>query len=250
MKNQTYNIPTVKCNIFYFDSENNDDLAKEIVDILKKYEFFSPTIIHADNLTNNKFVACDGDMEKIFLEAYVQPKINSVWISSLQNEADELYWDLNWNFTSYKLKKCKALTIHTWNILQFSATHKMFVKKGFANSFISCVKELIRILNPISAIIEDAEKCTEVLQKYQPFNPENIPAIFWGNYLAKKCILPEFANSCLESGIDLTQIGEGLFFTLTDNPLDYNTTKCMNLRRKLSKCVHNNKQVSKNLFSW
>ena len=233
-----YEKPIIKASIFYYDIEYSRDTAIKVLQILEKYNMYPPEKICADLLTNNKFICASEQTKDLFVQAYSEKGVLGVDMASGNSRKVADYWRVNWGFTFYKEKKLavKNPKFMPWNVLSIHSTHGRLNDNDIYLDYLNCVKELIVILNPFYASIDDIDNKVKLLnQTREPhFVPNSIQQIYWGNYFGEQ--------QCLQYGLDkignnemgiVEKIGKGILILLTDHVLEYDSKECKQNRNKI-----------------
>ena len=177
--------PVISASIFYYDTDYELERAKQVLEVLKKYGMFPPEKIHADKLTKNKFVLADEQTEDIFAQAYVEKDVFGLDMSSADSRKSTDYWRVIWSLTYLKnsrIVSCPPIT--PWNTLFVHSTYDRLRNPVALESYLRCVKDLIEILNPFYAEIDDVSNKNRLQDRAGAthFIPDKLQVIYWGNY--------------------------------------------------------------------
>ena len=250
--------PTLSATIYYYDIEYNQETAYNVLEILKKYNMYLPEKIYADKLTKGKFVSVENGIDNLFIQAYSEKDVFEVDMASGDSRKVDDYWRVDWSFTYYKNRKLVgACSLMPWNNLTVQSTYGRLQNHTNYDEFISCVKELIVVLDPFYASIDDVNNKVELLSKAGEahFVPERVQEIFWGNYFGKIHCDNFGIEKMLEIPTEeMERIGEGVFFTLTKSALDFGTKEAIEARKKVKQILKFKKQtipfILKNGWNW
>ena len=228
--------PIIKCSIFYYDTEYNKHTAERVLDILEKYNFFPPEKFYAEGLTKNRFIRTSEQTKEVMIQAYNEKDVFGVDMSSGDSRKVIDYWRVEWNFTFHKSKKTIDSTFKPWNILSIHSTHGRFNDPLMYEVYFDCIKELIKFLDPFYASVDDVDNKVKLmdLTGETHFVPKRIQQIYWGNYFgAIHCESFGYDKVCNIPAKNVEKIGAGVFFTLTDHVLEYDSIKCKRERNRI-----------------
>ena len=233
-KNET---PMLCATLCYYDNPHTKALGEQVQNILEAYGFFPPHMIFADTLTSCRFRKFSPDMHDLLSRAYMEEGVGGVKLVSGDSRKVQDYWQVEWFFRHYNKKdklEVKKPKILPWNVLSLYTTYGRIKDEEQLTQYLGCVKELIRLIKPFYADIDDVSNSVRLLKaaREETFNPEYIQQIYWGNYwdldhyqeLDKEKIL-NVSKCCVD------EFGNGVFLTLTDNVFDACTMRS-ELRRK------------------
>ena len=147
-----------------------------------------------------------------------------------------------WGFTFIKTKMLtkepRRGTLKPWNVLTLSMTYGRFRDPEIYSNFFSFAKSVITDIDPFYARLDDIANGLDVFHSVNEdcFEPGRIQQIYWGNYLGSDYC--EKYNVGDGSGIpaySVEKLGNGVFFTLSDNVLDFASEECVRRREMLRK---------------
>lgn len=218
--------PLFSYTLFYLDYNYSYETARKIQEILRENGFFPPCYIKAGKRTHNRLIKFRPEMEYYLAEAYAEKETANLQIHECGNTDD--CWHINWALMCPKIKQPPE-EVHLWNIFTFYAPYRHLEDSGFQARYLQCFCEMVNCLRPFYANMNDMAASNRLSQLYSnsfiiPTRYGVVKAIHWGNYFSE--------TYCKRYGLDLQtdipvarmeQIGEGIFFTLTDSPLDYSS---------------------------
>ena len=236
-----YEKPIINCSIFYYDKEYKKCTAEQVFDILTKYGMFPPEKFYAGKLTKNRFVSSGERTKDILIQGYSEKNVLELDMASGNSRKVEDYWRVDWFLTFYKNSKLAVKPVfEPWNILSIHSTHGRLNDSKIYADFFGCAKELIALLGPFYASIDDVNNKVMLMDRAREshFVPDRIQEIYWGNYFGE--------YHCNHYGIDkmkrvpaknVEAIGNGVFFTLTDHVLEFDSRECNATRRIIKKSL-------------
>lgn len=230
--------PILRASIFYYDDTYNINTSTAVLDTLLKYGFFPPDKIYAGSLTNNKFINYNKNTADLFIKAYCEQGILDIDMASGNNRKTADYWRIDWGLTFVKNQNSAAHSskLKPWNIFTIDSTYGRLKSLSVYKSYIECVKELITILNPFYASIDDVSNKVYLMDKANEthFVPDRIQQVFWGNYwddaFYQKYNVDLFQIIPFQN---IKRINNGIFFTLTESAFDFNSDECKKNRKKI-----------------
>ena len=244
---QSFEVPQFKATLFYYDSNYEKQTAEKIISVLEQFDFFPPDRICADKLTKNRYEKANEHTPKLFVQAYNEKDVFCIETASAVEtvkDKEKDFWKVVLGLTYHKSSKlvgsCK---FKPWNTLSIYSTYGRLQDNNKYSDFINCVKCLISTVKPFYAHIDDVANCVKLMDevKAEHFVPNVVQQIYWGNYygegyeslLGENCIL-------LLPAFKAESIGDGIFFTLSDSLLDFNSKETEYQRKKLWKHLSNN----------
>lgn len=234
-----YEKPIIKCTIFYYDTDYKKSTAEQIFEILEKYNMFPPEKFYAGKLTRNRFIYANEQTKDVMVQAYAEKNVLGIAMASGNSRKVEEYWSVDWSLTFYKNSKLAVEpTFMPWNVLSIESTHGRLQDPAVYRDFFLCMKDLIKLIHPFYARVDDVDNAVTLMDrtKERRFVPDYIQQIYWGNYFG--------SMHCNHYGMDkiekipasnVEKIGDGVFFSLTDHVLEYNTRECKQARRRVEK---------------
>lgn len=234
-----YETPIIICSIFYYDREYKKSTGEQVLDILEKYKMFPPEKFYAEKLTNNRFIYATEHTKEMMARAYSEKDILGLDMASGNSRKVADYWRVEWNLTFHKNSKLAVEPVfNPWNVLSIHSTHGRMKNPEIYSDFFDCMKELIKLLDPFYASIDDVSNKVDLMDRTQEahFVPDRIQEIYWGNYFGQL--------HCDHYGTDkikaipaknIERIGNGVFFSLTDHVLEYNSKECNTERKNVKK---------------
>lgn len=234
-----YEKPIIDCSIFYYDTDYKRSTGEQVLDILEKYNMFPPEKFYAGKLTKNRFVYATEQTKDLMAQAYHERDILGLDMASGNSRKVTDFWRVEWNLTFYKNSKLAVEPKFTpWNVLSIHSTHGRLNDPTIYSQFFGCAKELIELLDPFYASVDDVDNKVKLMDRAREahFVPDRVQEIYWGNYFGEfHC--EHYGMEKLKSipAKTVESIRNGVFFTLTDHALEYDTRECENARRKVKK---------------
>ena len=231
-----FNVPMIDATIWYFDDAYSEQTAEQILLLLEKYGFFPPIKINLGKYTKNRFLNYKEEMRTQFVEACSTGRELSIGAATGDGRKIKEYWTFNWCFTYEKCHKdLPKPKFKAWNTLSLHITYGLARDNTVYENFLNFFREAVKVLKPFYANIDDISNGVELLHAAQEetFTPNYVQQVYWGNYFGKE--------HCEHFGMDklmampahhIEQVGEGVFFTLCENALDFASLECQ-LRRTL-----------------
>lgn len=231
--------PTITFTIFYYDTDYKKSTAEKMFEILEKCNMFPPEKFYASKLTRNRFIYANEQTKEVMIQAYAEKDVLGIAMASGNSRKVEEYWSVDWSLTFYKNSKLAVEPVFMpWNVLSIESTHGRLQDPAVYRDFFQCMKELIKLINPIYVYVDDVANAVDLMNrtKERRFVPDHIQQIYWGNYFGPM--------HCNHYGMDkiekipasnVERIGDGVFFSLTNHVLEYNTRECKQVRKKVEK---------------
>ena len=178
----------------------------------------------------------------MFIEAYCKPGVSNIGMADGNSRKVEQLWEFAWDFTFYKTlmleKREHTGTFKPWNRLALSMTYGRFENPQIYSNFFSFVKAVIEDVDPACALVDDIAYSLHLSDVIgaKTFTAEHVQQIYWGNYFGA-----DWCRQCgIEDGKDIPaysveKIGSGVFFTLSDNVLDFDSVECDARRARIRK---------------
>lgn len=215
--------------------EYDSNIGTMVRNILHAYGFYPPDKIYADKLTQGRFVKYRNELDMLFPQAYNQKGVLGLSMASGDSRNESNYWKFDWNFTFLKNDKLMVKpAFEPWNVLSLDSTYGNLQNEIFYGNFFNCFSKLILLLKPFYAKIDDVSNSLKLLSKAheQHFRPEAIQQIYWGNYFGNKHCQSFGKQKLLNMPLDcVSELGDGVFFSLTNHALDWNSKQCDKNRR-------------------
>ena len=236
---QSINTPVISATIFYFDCEYSANTSKKVLSILEKYDMFPPSKIHIGKLTKNRFVFTNEKTPDLFIQGYCEKDVFGIDMASGDCKTTPEYWRLDWGFTYYKNSRLTgSCKFKPWNTLTIQSTHGRLQNEGIERNYISCIKDLIKLLQPFYVSIDDLQNKIRMMEKANEthFTPGKVQTVYWGNYFGEDyCKLFDISPLfCLPVHM-LERINGGVFFTLSDSVLKYKGLSIDLMRKQIEK---------------
>lgn len=237
---EDYETPEFSASIFYYDIDYQPQLAEQVLQILEKYNLYPPVRLHADKLTGGRFKKYKPSMRNILIDAYAEKDVLGVVYETEDTRVSSKYCTVFWTFTFHKMShlNVKEPKFRPWNVFTINASHEWMRDKKHYAAFMNATKELIAVISPFYANIDDVSQCTTLLRRAgeNRFVPDRIQQVYWGNYWGESF---ERENRELESVAVCyrEQISNGTFFTLSDTVFDSWSSECDVLRSQILKKI-------------
>ena len=234
-------IPIFRASICYYDSSYREETAEKVLSVLEKYRFFPAEWFHADQLTHDRLIRYTDDQRGLIPSAYSKKDIMGLVLTSGSRQDTEMYWKVGWNFTFYKNSRLGFTPVFKpWNVISLDISHDRILLPGMQTCFLNCAEELIGTVHAFYADIDDVDNSVSLraAARIDRFSPDEKPAVYWGNYWGSDYIaanhLPGAAILSLPTG---KAIDDGVYFTLSDNILDYSSAEVRKIRRRIQKSL-------------
>ena len=231
--------PLFCASIYYYDSKYDAELVQGVLDILERYGFFPPDKLCAGKYTRDKYMDYKPSMRQVFTSAYREKDILSVEMAKKYDPDATDFWKLLWAFTFHKFKRLPVVPKYEpWNVLTLFMTYGLLAQEHRYTAFMSCIKELIGLINPFYAELDDTSNSITLMRAaHEPcFKPEYVQQLYWGNCFGERhCLRYGFDKLMQMPAYNVQQIGNGVFFTLTDCASDFSSGKCRRMRRKIKR---------------
>lgn len=234
--------PIIRATIYYYDTKYALNTSYAVLNVLKKYHMYPPEKINADKLTKNRFISFDENTDNLFSKAYCEKDVLQIDIASGNIRSTADYWRVSWGLTFYKNSKLavSAPQFMPWNTLSIDSSHTRLEDTSKESAYLSCIKELIEILNPFYVSIDDVNNKVLLMNqvKETKFVPDRVQQIFWGNYWGPSfCV--QYRDAVLKIPAKNVELcNNGVFFTLSDNILDFNTNECRIGRQSITRFLN------------
>ena len=234
-------IPIFRASICYYDSSYREETAENVLCVLEKYHFFPSQWIHAGILTHNRFIKYTDAQRELIPVAYSKKDIMGLDLTNGSRQNTELYWNLGWHFTFHKNSKLKiAPVFKPWNVISLDISHSRIVLPEMQACFLNCAKELINIVQAFYADIDDVDNSVNLraAAKIDHFSPNEPPAIYWGNYWGNDYITSNHLSNTSILLLPTSRIiGDGIYFTLSNNIFDYSSVEIRKKRKIIQKSL-------------
>lgn len=228
--------PRIRGTIYYYDDAYPAALGGQVRDTLEAFGFFPPEKLYADRLTGERFRTYTPAMAELFPRAYGEKEVFSISMASGDSSKTAEFWKFDWYFTFHKSETLAVTpTFRPWNVLSLDTTYGRIQDEENRATYINCLLALIQLIRPFYAHIDDVDKHVQLLKAAgEPhFNPDHIQPICWGNYFGPAYCETFGKDRLLAMPAQVQELGDGVFFSLTDNVLDARTWKCGMARRKI-----------------
>ena len=224
-------------SIFYFDTTYSQKTSRRVLGVLEKYDMFPPKKIYADKLTNNRYMLSDENTRDLFVNAYAATDVFQIGMSNGDGISDSEFWKVDWQFTFLKRSnRDHTSTFKPWNILSIKTTHGRMTDVKAYKAYLQCVNELIDIIHPFYASIEDQGNWVQLMHNKHRFTPGKVRELFWGNYwgydYCNKFGMEQILNIPSDN---IYKVSDGVFFTLTDHITSCYSRKANKKRKEIKR---------------
>lgn len=242
-KYRDFERPEIKFSMMYYDNEYTDSsIAEKVLANLEKFGFFPPEKMYIDRMTRGRYLKYKPEMRDMFIEAYCKPGVSNIGMADGDSRKVEQLWEFAWRFTFFKTlmleKRQHTGTFIPWNHLSLSMTYGRFEDPQIYSNYFSFAKTVIEDVDPLCAEIDDVAHGNYLFDNTgeKTYTAEHVQQIYWGNYFG--------ADWCRQCGIkdgedipaySVEKIGSGVFFTLSDNVLDFDSVECDARRARIRK---------------
>lgn len=124
-------------------------------------------------------------------------------------------------------------------VITFEVSHTYFKTQNEKEKYVSIVRQLISITDPMFCKIDDIANANKIMDEmgeeiYQLQN--HIPAVFWGNYFSEKYISQFGEDKLINFPLgNVARVDKGIMITMTNDPMEFNSDGCYKARKKLSR---------------
>lgn len=242
-KYEYYEKPEIKLTVFYYDNEYSDaSIAEKVLANLEKYGFFPPEKMYIDRMTKGRYLKYKPEMRDMFVEAYCKSGVMSIGMADGNSRKVEDLWEFDWNFTFYKTlmleNRPHTGTVKPWNTLSLRMTYGRFKDPAIYANYFSFAKAVICDIDPVFARIDDIAYGLYLRDRLglDFMTLDHAQQIYWGNYFGSDWC----KKYGISDGVDIPaytveKLGNGVFFTLSDNVLDFASAECDARRARIRK---------------
>lgn len=236
-----YEKPLIDATIYYYDIEYKRETAQKVLDILKRHNLFPPEKICLGPLTRNKYLFASDQTEKQFVDAYAEKDVFLIDMASAPFAKPGNLWEVHWTLTYCKGSDYDGTgKFMPWNILTISSTHGRMHDPLNYEQFFSAAKELIELLDPFYANIDDVSNSVKLMRKSceKHFSPDHVQQIYWGNYFGKQFCENIGREKIMNIPVThIEPIGQGIYFTLTNSVFDFSSRECDIFRKAIKQSL-------------
>lgn len=243
---EDYETPIIVASIFYYDDNYEKETAEAVTKCLEANNLFPPSKLLAGHLTNNRYRKYNAEMRELFVKSYSEKDIfTTTWKKASEKNKAE-YFEAHWTLTYHKSSdNVGARTFKAWNVITIHATYDWVLAEGNYLNLLRCLYELVPILRPFNIKIDDVANSIDLKGIIDHDNghsqgiapPEPGPRhlrtspIYWGNYWGPDiCKLYDVSKLAELPVKNLKEINGGVFFTLTDNVMEFDSPECKMVR--------------------
>lgn len=225
-------IQMISVAMWCLDNVRTTTILDKLDDLFaKRTDEFMATVIYGSERTKNKNCkydatnTSDNDLYKACLQ---DEKIYRVVLTNSDRKKREVLFGFIIDFAYFA------------TVITFEVTHSYFKTEVEKEKYMSIVKELIEIVSPFYGNIDDIGESLEILKKAGEDTyicvTDYVPAIYWGNYFGEKYVTHYGKDKLLDSPYGIvSNVGNGIFITMNDDPMNYNTKECAENRKRLSR---------------
>lgn len=235
-----YDTPEIIAFIFYYDTEYRESTAERVLEILEKHEMFTPARMWLDHLTGGRMRKYTPDMRELFAKAYADPDVQSLeWENGMLKQTKEHIY-FRWAVPFRKFNQQKESDDKIWNAIYFSMTYDWMKDLERQKHLMECVRELSHEVGAIFTQIDDIANARMLRHRTgaRGYSSKYIQQIYWGNYIGQHLLSDIRLKKLCKMNLPYYQeTGDGVFFALTENALDFDSKACKVQRRKIRRLV-------------
>ena len=234
--------PQIVASILYYDEVYDSCCAEKVLHCFEANNMFFPDRINLGRLTKNRFKEYTPAMRELFIRAYSEKGVLALTWEHKDNRMHKDYFMGHWTLTFYKNKQVVETPVfRPWNVLSLYVTYDWIEDKNNCDRFLRCVRQLIPILHPFCVEIDDVSNLVSIHRtgkRESLLKPRHLhkPNICWGNYwgsdVCNRVDITRLSNLSLNT---FEEIEGGVFFTLSNNVLQFNTSECVKNRKRIKK---------------
>lgn len=235
---QDYETPEIIAFIFYYDKEYRESTAERVLEILEKHEMFTPARMWLDHLTGGRMRKYTPDMRELFAKAYADPDVQSLeWENGMLKQTKEHIY-FRWAVPFRKFNQQKESDDKIWNTIYFSMTYDWMKDLERQKHLMECVRDLSYEVGALFTKVDDIANGLKLLGRTQRYATTYIQQIYWGNYIGQHLLSDIRLKKLRKMNLPYYQeTGDGVFFALTENALDFDSKACKVQRRKIRRLV-------------
>ena len=234
----------IRATIQYHDNEYSTSTGLAIAEVLDKYGLMQGKIFHTDASLAVPLPGTRTDMINQFAGFYADRHLLSFSLEDPVPSTDYCRVIVAMNYQKQKQANTPNPAFRPWNTCMIDCTYGAVKYMDAERSFLSCIQELISLLDTIFVSIDDIENSV-ALQKQNDhigmssvagFRPDCIRTIFWGNYWSE--------SVCKKTGMARVEsapfprreiVSNGVMFFLSNQITDNTSTAEKKHREKLMK---------------
>lgn len=239
---QKHDTPKISIGILYYDEDYTRQIVEDVVQCLEGFSLFPPTRVILGE--GSRFKQYRPTMRDAVLEAYSKKDILSLSWESADSRKSKEYLFTCWGLTFYKKSKIFGTpAMKPWNVLSFYATYDWIKKDENRSKLFLCVKQLIPILRPFQIEIDDVSNSVSInrsAKRESLLKPRHLhtPQVYWGNYWGPDiCSRYDVSKLSEISVAEIEEIAGGVYFTLSDDALKFDTPECQKIRKDIQLSV-------------
>ena len=247
-----YETPMIRASVFYYDKIYTEETAEAVVDCLTRNSLFPPQRIRATHIkpSKDRYTKAQAEMADFLKTAHTEKDVLVISWKNVDSVRRKEYLDVSWTLTYFKLSEIVGPgTFEAWNVLSFNATYGWINKEHNRLNLFNCIHELVPILHPFNIQIDDLANSVDLvgIVDYGPHlkgtaPPEPGPRhlhtspIYWGNYWGSDiCNLYDVSKLSELPVKNLKELNGGVFFTLTDHVMEFDTSECKMVRSMINR---------------
>lgn len=200
--------------------------------LAKRTDDFMPTIIYGGKLTARKNKKYDKDNEddvNLFIKCLNDNDVLRIILTNSDRKKREVMFAFTIAF------------VPQFTAVSLEVTHSFFRSQNEKDRFMDIITKMIEIISPMFVNIDDIGNSLDIMEEagedtYQL--DKYVPALFWGNYFGEKYISHFGEEKLLNSPFGyVTKVCSGIMITMTNDPMEFDSDKCVEERKKLSKYI-------------
>lgn len=260
---EDYEVPSISFTIWFEDHEFKKETILKVLDIFEQgdytphkrveaaehYKTYEGYVKYRDIKYKPKEEITRSSKD-FLVDNYLNSNVSFLAMSRYYRFNDiEEGWSFSWMLPLNRSKLVLSQSPHiadnpSVNIINFSTGYYLFNDKEKKNSFIKIFEDLIILLDPIYAKCDDAASGVYQAEAIKEFNRNFVQTIAWANYFRQEV--------CEDIGFDILEnlpvahkerLGNGFYFSLTDDLLDAKDNPDFKLRREILRKISKSKYV-------
>lgn len=224
-------IPMISSTMWTLKNIREKDTIIKIKELIAMgNDIFIPTIIYGGKLTqkrNKNYDVNNVDDANLLENCLNDSNVLSISLTNSDRKKREVVFGFIIDFVTQV------------TVITFEVSHTYFKTQNEKEKYISIVKQLISITDPMFCKIDDIANANNIMDEmgediYQLQN--HIPAVFWGNYFGEKYINQFGEDKLISYPLgNVIRVDKGIMITMTNDPMEFNSDECVEERKKLSR---------------